>query len=134
MKNKSGNMRKNKNGKNDISRAETIPRSGAENISWFDPFTRWMLVIMFALLFMIFAVSKYMDVHKMTGGGTDDTVNAMASRVARVKAHPFVNLPGDAQVGAFSVANFFAGMIVGHNWKKLFGREDKRVEREKEKK
>ena len=117
-------MRKDKNG---ISRAETARRSEAENknenIHWFDPFTRWMLVIMFALLFMIVAVSKYMDMHKMPGGGTDDTVNAMASRVARVKAHPFVNLPGDAQVGAFSVANFFAGMIVGHNWKKLFERE-----------
>lgn len=98
--------------------------SKAETVAWFDPFTRWMLIIMFALLTAIFVAAKYMDLHHMLGGGTDDTVNAMASRVADVRAaHPFVNLPGDAQVGAFSVANFFAGMIVGHNWKKLFERE-----------
>ena len=94
----------------------------AETASWFDPFTRWMLIIMFAILAIIFIAAKYMDMHGMLGGGTDDTVNAMASSAAHVKAHPFINLPGDAQVGAFSVANFFAGMIVGHNWKKLFER------------
>lgn len=107
----------------DSARVEAAPEGNAEAVNWFDPFTRWMLVIMFALLFMIFAVSKYMDMHRMAGGGTDDAVNAMAARVAGAQAKPFVNLPGDAQVGAFSVANFFAGMIVGHNWEKLFGRE-----------
>ena len=96
----------------------------AKNAPWFDSFTRWMLIIMLALLAIIFVAAKYMDMHGMQGGGTDDTVNAMASRAARVKSHPFINLPGDAQVGAFSVANFFAGMIVGHNWKKLFEREN----------
>ncbi len=97
-----------------------------ETAPWFDPFTRWMLIIMFTILAIIFVAAKYMDVHNMQGGGTDDTVNAMASRVAGAKAaHPFVNLPGDAQVGAFSVANFFAGLIVGHNWKKLFEMEKK---------
>ncbi len=98
----------------------------AENAEWFDPFTRWMLIIMFALLAIIFIAAKYMDMHGMQGGGTDDTVNAMASLAAHAKSHPFIDLPGDAEVGAFSVANFFAGMIVGHNWKKLFerGKED----------
>lgn len=96
-----------------------------ETASWFDPFTRWMLIIMFAILAIIFIAAKYMDMHSMLGGGTDDTVNAMASSAAHVKAHPFINLPGDAQVGAFSVANFFAGLIVGHNWKKLFEGEEK---------
>ncbi len=100
-----------------------IENGAAETSAWFDPFTRWMLIIMFAILMAIFAAAKYMNMHSMQGGGTDDTVNAMASQAAKVKAHPFVNLPGDAQVGAFSVANFFAGMIVGHNWKRLFERE-----------
>jgi cobalt/nickel transport protein len=99
--------------------------NGAETTPWFDPFTRWMLIIMFAILFAIFAAAKYMDMHGMQGGGTDDTVNAMASHAACVTAHPFINLPGDAQIGAFSVANFFAGMIVGHSWKKLFEKEKK---------
>ncbi len=94
-----------------------------ETTPWFDSFTRWMLIVMFAILAIIFGAAKYMDMHGMQGGGTDDAVNAMASLSAHVKSHPFINLPGDAEVGAFSVANFFAGMIVGHNWKKLFERE-----------
>ncbi len=89
-------------------------------VSWFDPFTRTMLITMFVLLFAIFASAKYMDAHNMTGVGTDDTVNQMAAVVSHQQPHPFINLPGDAQVGAFSVANFFVGMIVGHNWQKLF--------------
>ena len=101
----------------------TDKNGSAETAPWFDPFTRWMLIIMFALLATIFVAAKYMDMHGMQGGGTDDTVNAMASRAAHEKSHPFIDLPGDAEVGAFSVANFFAGMIVGHNWKKLFERE-----------
>ena len=95
----------------------------AKNAPWFDSFTRWMLIIMFAILAIIFAAAKYMDLHGMQGGGTDDAVNAMASLSAHARSHPFIDLPGDAEVGAFSVANFFAGMIVGHNWKKLFDRE-----------
>ncbi|MDA8156203.1 MAG: hypothetical protein M0Z52_07085 [Actinomycetota bacterium] len=95
----------------------------AESTAWFDPFTRWMLIIMLAVLAMIFIAAKYMDLHGMPAGGTDDAVNAMASHAAHASAHPFVNLPGDAQVGAFSIANFFAGLIVGHNWQKLFGRK-----------
>ncbi|MDA8327191.1 MAG: hypothetical protein M0033_13415 [Nitrospiraceae bacterium] len=100
-----------------------IENGAAETTSWFDPFTRWMLIIMFATLAAIFVSAKFMDMHDMKGGGTDDSVNAMASQAAHVQSHPFVDLPGDAQVGAFSIANFFAGMIVGHNWKKLFERE-----------
>jgi cobalt/nickel transport protein len=30
-------------------------------------------------------------------------------------------LPGDAELSAFSVANFFAGLIVGYHWLRLFG-------------
>ena len=37
-------------------------------------------------------------------------------------------LPGDAQVGAFSVANFCAGLIVGHHWSLLFGLKRKKDE------
>ncbi len=97
----------------------------AKTASWFDPFTRWMLIIMFALLAAIFIAAKFMDMHGMKGGGTDDAVNAMAFLAAQAgkKPHPFVYLPGDAQLGAFSVANFFAGLIVGHGWKKLFEKE-----------
>lgn len=94
--------------------------SSAENTPWFDAFTRWMLITMFTLLAIIFMTAKYMSMHEMKGAGTDDVVNDMASETAKSKHHPVVELPGDAEVGAFSVANFFAGMIVGHNWKKLF--------------
>ena len=104
-------------------------RSSEENtsktVAWFDPFTRWMLYIMFLLLGAIFIAAKYMNMHHMAGGGTDDLVNSMASTVAHAKSHPFIELPGDAELGAFSVANFFAGMIVGHNWKRLFEEQPK---------
>lgn len=96
-------------------------KSEAETVAWFDPFTRWMLIIMFALLIAIFISATYMNMHHMTGIGSDDVVNALASHVAKTKSHPFIELPGDAEVSAFSIANFFVGMIVGHNWKKLFG-------------
>ena len=96
----------------------------AEQFKWFDSFTKIMLSIMFVILIFIFAAGKYMDSHNMGAGGTDDVVNAMASQVAHETAHPFINLPGDAQVGAFSVANFFAGLIVGHHWEKLFGKQN----------
>lgn len=103
-----------------------------QKAEWFDPFTRYMLIIMFVILALIFGAAKYMDMHKMEGGGTDDTVNAMASQVVHQQAHPFINLPGDAQVGAFSVANFFAGLIVGHNWRKLFELKDETEEKKVE--
>lgn len=100
------------------TKKEAVP----EQFKWFDSFTKVMLSIMFVILLFIFGAGKYMDSHKMEGGGTDDVVNNLASQVSHQEAHPFINLPGDAQVGAFSVANFFAGLIVGHHWEKLFGK------------
>lgn len=98
----------------------TSDENTQKSVPWFDPFTRCMLMIMFFILAAIFIAAKYMNMHNMAGGGTDDLVNAMASVAAHAKSHPFIELPGDAELGAFSVANFFSGMIVGHNWKRLF--------------
>ena len=92
------------------------------SIVWFDGFTKVVLSIMFVFLIFIFISAKYMDMHKMTAGGTDDTVNHMASADSGTKAHPFIELPGDAQVGAFSIANCCVGLIVGHLWSELFGK------------
>lgn len=96
-------------------------KSSNSNIKWFDGYTKTLLAVMFVILLFIFASGKYMDSHKMAAGGTDDKVNNLASDVTKIEHHPFIELPGDAQVGAFSVANFFAGLIVGHHWEKLFG-------------
>lgn len=90
-------------------------------VAWFDGFTKVVLAIMFVILTFIFVSSKYMGSQHMEGGGTDDTVNSMASKITGEEAHPFVDLPGDAQVGAFSIANLGVGLIVGHLWSKLFG-------------
>lgn len=92
-----------------------------ENIRFFDGFTRTMLAVMFVILLAIFASGKYMSSHQMKGAGTDDFVNDLAATTAQGEHHPFIELPGDAEVGAFSVANFFAGLIVGYHWLKLFG-------------
>jgi cobalt/nickel transport protein len=93
---------------------------------FFDGFTRTMLAVMFMLLLFIFVSGKYMSAHRMEAGGTDDKVNNLATEVSRGEHHPFIELPGDAQVGAFSIANFFAGLIVGHHWSRLFGSRRRR--------
>ena len=89
-------------------------------IVWLDTFTKNMLITMIILLALIFGAAHYMNHKDMKGLGTDDTVNNMAAAKAQQEHHPFIELPGDAQVGAFSVANLFAGLIVGYNCRKLF--------------
>ena len=100
-----------------------ILKTDTPQVKWFDGFTKAILLTMFILLAFIFVSAKYMSSHKMEAGGTDDTVNSMASKVTGSPAHPFVDLPGDAQVGAFSVANLCVGLIVGHLWTTLFGKD-----------
>lgn len=100
----------------------TKEQTSNQQIKWFDSYTKVMLSVMFVLLLFIFGAGKYMASHNMEAGGTDDLVNNLATKVTQGEHHPFAELPGDAQVGAFSVANFFAGLIVGHHWEKLFGK------------
>lgn len=104
-----------------MSTQVNVSDSAVEDSRFFDGFTKTMLGIMFCLLLVIFATGKYMAAHKMTGIGTDDIVNNLGSAASHTEHHPFVDLPGDAELSAFSVANFFAGMIVGYKWLKLFG-------------
>lgn len=101
--------------------SDNIKKRNGTSIKFLDKFTRTMLTVMIVILFFIFGASKYMVNHKMEAGGTDDTVNTMASDTIKVEHKPFIELPGDAQVGAFTVAGFFSGLIVGHHWEKLFG-------------
>ncbi len=61
---------------------------------------------MIVILVFIFGAGKYMDSHKMAAGGTDDKVNNLATVASSKQHHPFIELPGDAELGAFSVANF----------------------------
>lgn len=103
-----------------------------DDTRFFDGFTRTVLVIMIVILLAIFASGKYMSAHQLKGTGTDDIVNDLATTVTRGEHHPFVDLPGDAEVSAFSVANFFAGMIVGYHWLKLFGARPQRGTEKKE--
>src|SRR5580658_8472245 len=91
-----------------------VPGGAVEDSRFFDGFTKTMLAVGFCLLLVIFATGKYMSAHKMTGIGTDDIVNNLGSAASHTAHHPFVELPGDAELSAFSVANFFAGMIVGY--------------------
>lgn len=97
------------------------PGSAAADTRFFDGFTKTMLSVLLFLLLTIFASGKYMSSHGLKAVGTDDIVNDLASDTAHGAHHPFIELPGDAEVAAFSVANFFAGLIVGYHWLKLFG-------------
>ncbi|MDQ7097176.1 hypothetical protein REC12_26615 [Desulfosporosinus sp. PR] len=103
----------------------TKEQTSNREVKWFDSYTKVMLSVMFVLLLFIFGAGKYMASHDMEASGTDDAVNNLATDVTKGEHHPFAELPGDAQVGAFSVANFFAGLIVGHHWEKLFGTPQK---------
>jgi cobalt/nickel transport protein len=85
-----------------------------------DPFVKACLISALVLLITIFCSAFYMDIHKMAAGGTDDKVNDLAGQQAAVQHHPLVELPGDTQLGAFSVANLFVGLIVGYTWRKIF--------------
>jgi cobalt/nickel transport protein len=96
--------------------------SEGNNPRFFDGFTKVMLATMIVIELAIFASGSYMSHHKLTGIGTDDVVNNLATATkVNGEHHPFVQLPGDAELSAFSVANFFAGIIVGYNWLRLFG-------------
>jgi cobalt/nickel transport protein len=108
-----------------MSTISTQPKAfGSEgaNPRFFDGFTKVILAIMIVMEVAIFASGNYMSHHKLTGIGTDDVVNNLATATkVNGEHHPFVELPGDAELSAFSVANFFAGLIVGYNWLRLFG-------------
>jgi cobalt/nickel transport protein len=93
----------------------------AEDSRFFDGFTKTMLSCLLFLLLVVFTTGKYMGAHNMKGTGTDDIVNDLSAAKAQKVHHPFIELPGDAELSAFSLANFFAGLIVGYHWLKLFG-------------
>lgn len=96
-------------------------QNSVQKYAFFDGFTKTMLSVMCVILLFIFASGKYMSANNSEAMGTDDAVNNLATNVTHTEHHPFVDLPGDAQVGAFSIANFFAGIIVGYHWLRLFG-------------
>lgn len=102
------------------------PKSSTDrkNPQFFDRFTKIMLITMFALLLFIFTSAKIMTHYHMEGGGTDDKVNSLGSTAAGRTAHPFLELPGDTQVAAFSIANFFVGIILGYSVQRLFVRKE----------
>jgi cobalt/nickel transport protein len=104
-----------------MSTQVSVPSNVVEDARFFDGFTRTMLTILLFLLLTIFASGKYMSSHNFKAVGTDDIVNDLAADTAHGTHHPFIELPGDVEVAAFSVANFFAGLIVGYHWLKLFG-------------
>jgi cobalt/nickel transport protein len=109
----------------DTQKNTIAPDRNQPSQPFFDAFTRTMLAIMCALLLFIFVSARYMSAHEMEAAGTDDHVNRMAAQLVHREHHPFINLPGDAQIGAFSVANFFAGIIIGYHWLRLFGQKQK---------
>lgn len=92
-------------------------------VKFFDRFTKTMVIVMIVLLSIIFASAKFMAANNAEGVGTDDTVNTLAAEVTKTEPHPFVELPGDSEVAAFSIANFFVGIIIGHTVEKLFSKK-----------
>ncbi len=86
-----------------------------------DAFVRKTAGITLALLAFIF-LNAYVGAR--TGkdlGGLDDRIETMAVRGHAVEPRPVLELPGDSEVGAFTVAALGVGMIIGYSWRKLFG-------------
>jgi len=52
--------------------------------------------------------------------GVDDIVETTAIEGHTRTPHPLLELPGDAEVGAFTVAALGTGIIIGFLWRKLF--------------
>jgi cobalt/nickel transport protein len=104
-----------------VSAPNRSQQNNGRGYRFLDGFTRTMLATMFTILLGIYFSGNYMSAHGMAGVGTDDKVNNLAATTSHGSHHPFVQLPGDAELGAFSVANFFAGLIVGYHWARLFG-------------
>jgi cobalt/nickel transport protein len=104
-----------------MSNQVNVTNNSAQDSRFFDGFTKTMLTTLLFLLMAVFATGKYMSAHEMKGIGTDDIVNDLSAARAHTKHRPFIELPGDAELSAFSIANFFAGIIVGYHWLKLFG-------------
>ena len=88
-----------------------------------DGFVKGVIGVTLALLAFVF-VNAYIG--SRTGrdlGGLDDRIETMAVAGRALQPHPVLELPGDSEVGAFTIAAFGMGMVVGYTWRKLFARE-----------
>ncbi|MBI3946174.1 MAG: hypothetical protein HY321_09670 [Armatimonadetes bacterium] len=85
-----------------------------------DRFVKGVAGVTFALLMVIF-VNAYIGAragHDL--GGLDDRVETIAIGTRKLEPRPVLELPGDSEVGAFTVAALGMGMIIGYTWRKLF--------------
>lgn len=92
-----------------------------------DRFTKGIAGVTLALLMVIF-VNAYIGAR--TGkdlGGLDDKVESLALGQHQREARPVLELPGDSEVGAFTVAALGTGMFIGYTWRKLFGEVGEKV-------
>lgn len=86
-----------------------------------DPFVRNVALVTFGLLALLF-LNTYIGVRLGNElSGVDDVVEKMAIDGYNKEAHPFMKLPGDTEVGAFTIAALGMGMVIGYLWRKLFG-------------
>jgi len=89
-----------------------------------DKFVKTVAIVTITMLAIIF-VNTYIGVHYMGHeySGVDDVVETTAIEGHTKNPHPLLELPGDAEVGAFTVAALGTGIIIGFLWRKLFYEE-----------
>ncbi len=86
-----------------------------------DTFVKRVALVTLVLLAIIFA-NAFIGVRLGKDlGGLDDRVETMAVEQHRLEPRPVLELPGDSEVGAFTVAALGMGMIIGYSWRKMFG-------------
>lgn len=85
-----------------------------------DPFVRNVALITLGMLALLF-INTYIGVRLGNElGGVDDVIESMAINGLNKQARPFMELPGDTEVGAFTIAALGMGMVIGYLWRKLF--------------
>jgi len=93
-----------------------------------DSFVRNVAIVTVVLLGMIF-INTYIGSQFLGNefSAVDDIVEtaAIQGQSLHKDPHPVLELPGDAEVGAFTVASLGAGIIIGFLWHKLLYNEEK---------
>ena len=85
-----------------------------------DRFVRNVAIVTLGLLAIIF-INTYIGVKLGNEfGGVDDVVETIAVEGQDKEPHPVLELPGDAEVGAFTITSLGAGLIIGYMWRKIF--------------
>ncbi|HIE26310.1 TPA: hypothetical protein EYP66_03385 [Candidatus Poribacteria bacterium] len=93
-----------------------------------DRFVRNVAIVTLGLLALIF-INTYIGAKLGNElGGVDDVVETIAVEGHDKEPRPVLELPGDTEVGAFTIASLGVGLIIGYTWRKIFSEKGEHEE------